>query len=62
MWDLRTLAQFHRSEISPGLFQDLMNVFIRFLDPPLHYYSNCRPLPGGLPFSKFAIGDYKFPI
>ena len=25
MWDLRTLAQFQGSELSPGLFQDFMD-------------------------------------
>ena len=29
MWDLITLAQFPGSEISPGLFQDFMDVYIR---------------------------------
>ena len=26
MWDLRTLAQFQVSEMSPGLFQDFMGI------------------------------------
>ena len=26
MWDLRTLAQFQGSEMSPGLFQDFMGI------------------------------------
>ena len=29
MWDLRTLAQFQRSEMSPGLFQDFRDRYIR---------------------------------
>ena len=29
MWDLITLAQFLGSEMSPGLFQDFMDVYIR---------------------------------
>ena len=29
MWDLITLAQFPGSEMSPGLFQDFMDVYIR---------------------------------
>ena len=29
MWDLITLAQFHGSEMSPGLFQDFMDGYIK---------------------------------
>ena len=29
MWDLITLALFPGSEMSPGLFQDFMDVYIR---------------------------------
>ena len=29
MWDLITLAQFPGSEMSPGLFQDIMDVYVR---------------------------------
>ena len=29
MWDLIILAQFPESEMSPGLFQDFMGVYIR---------------------------------
>ena len=29
MWDLITLAQFSESDMSPGLFQDFMDVYIR---------------------------------
>ena len=28
-WDLITLAQFRESEMSPGLFQDFMDMYIR---------------------------------
>ena len=28
MWDLITVAQFPGSEMSPGLFQDFMDVYI----------------------------------
>ena len=35
-WDLRTLAQFQGSEISPGSLQDFMSGYIKFLRlPPL---------------------------
>ena len=29
MWDLRTLAQFQGNEMSPGLFQDFLDGYIR---------------------------------
>ena len=29
VWDLITLAQFSESDMSPGLFQDFMDVYIR---------------------------------
>ena len=29
MWDLITLAQFQGSEMSPGLFQDFMDGYIK---------------------------------
>ena len=35
MLDLTTLAQFPESEMSPGLFQDFMDVYIRLQDFPL---------------------------
>ena len=31
VWDLRTLAQFQTSKMSPGLLQDFMNGYIKFL-------------------------------
>ena len=34
-WDLITLAQFQGSEMSPGLFQDFMDGYIKPVDPPL---------------------------
>ena len=30
VWDLRTLAQFLGNEMSPGLFQDFMNGYIKY--------------------------------
>ena len=29
VWDLRPLAHFHKSDMSPGLFQDFMNGYIK---------------------------------
>ena len=34
MWDLRTLAQFLGNEISPGLFQDFMDGYIKYQNSP----------------------------
>ena len=38
MWHLRTLAQFQESEMSPELFQDFMNGYMKPEDsPPLAF-------------------------
>ena len=34
VWDLRTLAQFEGSKMSPGLFQDFMDGYIKLEDSP----------------------------
>ena len=34
LWDLRILAQFQGSEISPGLLEDFMNGYIKSQDSP----------------------------
>ena len=35
MWDLRILAQFQESEMSPGLCQEFMDEYIKFFKTPL---------------------------
>ena len=57
MWDLRTLAQFHRSKTSPGLLQDFMDGYTKFLRLPSLLVQLWFPI-GGLRLSCFPISGY----